>query len=152
MALKIEKETAKKLYSNVPEWYQKEMVAEFGEEFFKEECYESIKTFDDACTELDVNPGLVFNDLDSPDEVAYKKLKVIAKAINQGWSPDWSDADQYKYYPYFKVLSSGFGFSGSDCGYAGTYANVGSRLCFESREKSDYAAAQFIDLYKQFLL
>jgi|SRR5665647_337756 len=156
MALKIEKETAKKLYPNVPKWYQKEMVAEFGEEFFKEEGYESIKTFDDACracgtSEQEFNEKFSNLGLDI-DTLNYEKIKVVAKAINQGWAPDWSDADQYKYYPYFKVLSSGFGFSGSDyyCTYAD--ATVGSRLCFESREKSDYAAAQFIDLYKQFLL
>jgi hypothetical protein len=49
------------------------------------------------------------------------------------------------------VLSSGFGFDASACycDFAGTL--VGSRLCFETKEKSDYAAQQFIDLYKSFL-
>ena len=152
MALKIEKETAKRLYVESPEWFKEQLVAEFGKSCFKTISFEDIKTFDDACTELEINSGLVFNDLDSPDEIAYKKLKVIAKAINNGWVPDWSNGSQYKYYPWFEVLSSGFGFSYSGYICTFTFTGVGSRLCFESREKSDYAAAQFIDLYKQFLL
>jgi len=152
MSLTIEKQQAKRIYPESPEWFQKQLTEAFGEECFKEKGFEDIKTFEDACTELRINPVLVFNELDSPDEIAYKKLKVIAKAINQGWTPDWSDSDQYKYYPWFRVLSSGFGFSFSDYDYTGTDAGVGSRLCFESREKSDYAAAQFVDLYKEFLL
>ena len=152
MSLKIKKETAKKLYVESPEWFKDQLVEEFGEACFKAKSFDEIKTFEGACTELGINPGLVFNDLDSPDEIAYKKLKVIAKAINQGWSPDWSDSNQYKYYPYFKVLSSGFGFSDALYDSTGTDTSVGSRLCFESREKSDYAASQFVDLYKQFLL
>jgi len=156
MALKIEKETAKKLYPNVPEWYQKEMVAEFGEEFFKKEGYESIKTFDDACraigtTELEFNEKFSILGLDI-DTLNYEKIKVVAKAINNCWVPDWSNRDQYKYYPWFEVLSSGFGFSDSYYGCTFASTGVGSRLCFESSEKAKYAGTQFIDLYKQFLL
>ena len=50
------------------------------------------------------------------------------------------------------VLSSGFGFDRSTYCYTGTNATVGSRLCFKTKEQSDYCATQFIDLYKQFLL
>ena len=50
------------------------------------------------------------------------------------------------------VLSSGFGFDGSDFNFTVTHTPVGSRLCFKTKEQSDYCATQFIDLYKQFLL
>ena len=49
------------------------------------------------------------------------------------------------------VLSSGFGFSGSVYDYDFTGASVGSRLCFESKEKADYAANQFLKIYEDFL-
>ena len=92
----------------------------------------------------------------TPDEVAYKMLKLIIKVANTDqatgkvWTPNWSDGNQRKWAPYFN-LSSGFGFSGSDYGY--DYANTGvcSRLCFETENNSNIIAKKFIHLYKSFL-
>lgn len=91
---------------------------------------------------------------DTPDVVAYKKLKLIIKVINEGWKPDWSDGSQKKYYNWFGVLPSGSGFDDSitDYYYSGTITSVGSRLCFESSEKCEYVAKQFKHLYEQYLL
>ena len=109
--------------------------------------WQDIKTLEDACGVLGIKPP---SEIEDPDIVAYQKLKIIIRAINQGWTPDWNDSNQYKYWPWF-VLSSGFGFSYSFYSYDYADTSVGSRLCFESREKSDYTAQQFLDLYKQFL-
>jgi len=149
--MKIEKSTAKKLYPKAEDWFKKELEEAFGKDCFRNKSFEEIKTFEDACMELDLNPQAVYFVSATPDEIAYKKLKIIIAAINQGWTPDWSNASQYKYYPYFEFLSSGFGFSvaGYCCGGAG--ATVGSRLCFETREKAIYAGKQFLQLYKDFL-
>jgi len=119
--------------------------------------FKTIKTFEDACTKLALDPtqlpdvSMIPEEFRKPIINAYK-LMIIYKAINDGWVPDWNDSDQYKYYPYFRVLSSGFGFSYS--GYFYTYATtiVGSRLCFESSEQAKYAGTQFTAEYKQFLL
>jgi hypothetical protein len=114
--------------------------------------YKTFKTFSGACiacntTEQEFNTK--FNNLGlDPDTIAYEKLKIIAKAINEGWQPDWNDRSQEKWFPVFN-LSSGFGFSISDCHYS--IADVGSRLCFESEKKSNYAATQFIDIYRDFI-
>lgn len=148
--LTLKKTTARRLYPEAPEWFKKVLNESFGEDFFSERNYTDIKTFEDACNELGIDPDEVFNSNDLPDEVAYKKLKIVVKAINQGWSPDWDNSDQYKYWPYFK-LSSGFGFSDSDYYYDNATTSVGSRLCFESEAKCTYAAKQFIDIYEQFL-
>lgn len=153
MSLKIKKETAQKLYVESPEWFKEQLVEEFGEACFKAKCFEDIKTIEDARIATEHSVGyLKITDGESTDEWAYRMLKMVAKAINQGWEPDWSNRDEYKYYPWFEVLSSGFGFSRSRYHFTFTDTYVGSRLCFESREKSNYAATQFIDLYKQFLL
>jgi len=112
--------------------------------------FKEIKTFNDACIELRINPSNVFNMVDTTDEKAYKMLKIIAKAINQGWTPDWSNFNQRKYWPWFN-LSSGFGFVGSYCASDRTLTPVGSRLCFENEEKCNYAGKQFIDIYRDFL-
>lgn len=152
MALNIEEQTAKKLYDESPDWFQEQLIKAFGAECFEKKDYENIRSFEDACDKLGILPGDVFHPLDTPDEVAYKKLKVISKAVNDGWIPDWSNSDQYKYYPWFEVLPSGLGFSDADYYYSLTITYVGSRLCFETREKAEFVGTQFIDLYEDFLL
>lgn len=129
----------------------KEVLRELFPEAFKKTDFKSIKTFEDACESLDINPSDInFFAADSLDETAYKKLKIIAKAINQGWKPDWNNTNQQKWWPYFN-LSSGFGFSFSGFGYGRAFASVGSRLCFESEAKANYAGQQFLSIYKDFL-
>jgi hypothetical protein len=152
MELKIKKETAKKIYQDAPAYLKEILVETFGRECFAKRKFNEIKTFEDACSELGITQEdlLHIGNNDLPDEKAYKKLKIVIMAINQGWIPDWNDTDQRKWYPWFN-LSSGFGFSLSAYCYDDAHTAVGSRLCFESEEKSDYAAKQFLDLYKQFL-
>lgn len=152
--LTLKKSTAKNLYPEAPKWFQKVLIETFGEDYFKKRAYTDIKTFADACEECGTTEE-EFNELFghiglSEDTIAYEKMKIVAKAINQGWTPDWDNTNQRKYWPYFK-LSSGFGFSFSDFGYGLTNSAVGSRLCFETEEKCTYAAKQFIDIYEQFL-
>jgi len=119
----------------------------FGKEIFSQKITDRVKTIADACNisgmELIVNPD------DTEDEIAYKKLKIITKALNEGWTPDWSNSNQYKWYPYFKM--SGFGFSGTLYDYSYTTADVGSRLCFKSSELAEYAGKQFEEIYKTLL-
>ena len=74
--------------------------------FYKEEDYEEItdrvKTYEDACKVLGVEP---INEQNAKaqgfrsDEIARRKLETIAAALNEGWKPDWNNTDQYKYYP-----------------------------------------------------
>lgn len=85
------------------------------------------------------------------DEKAYRLLKLITQSLNEGWSPDWNDTDQWKYYPWFYMGgSSGFRY----CDYVSrdSVSDVGSRLCFISRELAIYAGQQFTEVYKQFML
>jgi hypothetical protein len=115
--------------------------------------YRNIKSFEDACEKLGINPEEVYNeDVDTKDEIAYKRLKIIYKAINNGWVPDYNNKNQYKYYPYFQVLSSGLGYSNADYNidYTGTY--VGVRLCTENSEKAVYIGKTFKSEYEDYLL
>jgi hypothetical protein len=114
--------------------------------------FRSIKTFDDACKAIGIDPDSINLPGLTDDELAYRQLKIIVKAINDGWTPDWSNTNEAKWFPWFRVLPSGSGFSGSNslnyCGF--TFA--GSRLCYETKAKSDYAATQFSDIYQKFLV
>jgi hypothetical protein len=149
MGLTLQKSTAKKIYPDSPDWFRKVLEENFGKDLFTKRSFEDINTFEDACEELGIDPETVTHKNDTPDEAAFKKLKVVIRAINQGWVPDWDNKSQYKYWPWFN-LSSGSGFSASTSHYSCADTRVGSRLCFESEAKSNYAAKQFNELYKQF--
>jgi hypothetical protein len=149
--MEINLQAAKKLYPCAPVWFQEELIKEFGRGYFEKTDWHNIKTFGDACEAIGVEVNELFLLHDTRDEVAFKKLKIIICAINQGWVPDWGNGNQRKWWPWF-TLSSGFGFSDSYYNYDNANTNVGFRLCFETKEKADYAAKQFLDIYKDFLL
>ncbi len=112
-----------------------------------------VKTFEDACKVLNLDKvkiGIGGLDEDAPSIVAYTKLVIIAKALNEGWKPNWSDSNEYKYVPWFKE-KSGFGLSYDVYDGWVTFTAVGSRLCYKSRELAEYAGKQFADLYNEFL-
>lgn len=134
--------------------------------FYKEEDYEEItdrvKTYEDACKVLGVEP---INEQNAKaqgfrsDEIARRKLETIAAALNEGWKPDWNNTDQYKYYPYFYIQENtkGKGYAGlsyatTDDAAAITSAHFGSRLCFYASRLARYAGNQFTDLYEQILI
>lgn len=134
--------------------------------FYKEEDYEEItdrvKTYEDACKVLGVEP---INEQNAKaqgfrsDEIARRKLETIAAALNEGWKPDWNNTDQYKYYPYFYIQENAKGKGSAGLSYASTtnaatnaYAAIGSRLCFYASRLARYASNQFTDLYEQILI
>ncbi|MEG0760787.1 hypothetical protein [Chryseobacterium sp.] len=117
---------------------------------------ERIKNFADVLNyhQLDISKfNEVCNGLEN-DEKAYKQIKLIVSALNEGWVPDWENDDEWKHYPYFYMddsSSSGrFSFDGSGGRYSASV--VGSRLCFKSEELSDYAGETFIDIYREFFV
>ena len=108
---------------------------------------ERVKTFEDACKITGIIPAIYEN---SPkDTIAYEKLKVIVRALNEGWIPNWEDSNEKKYYPYFRM--SPFGFDDTLCGYWSANSATGSRLRFKSAELAKYAGKQFVDLYRDLM-
>lgn len=121
-----------------------------------------VKTFEEACEKLGLNPEHLPDFSMMPEKhrnalTAHAKLVIIAEALNDGWQPDWSNDDEYKYWPYFEITEdkndpSGFGFSYTDYDYWDSSSDVGSRLCYSSRELSKYAGETFVDLYREYFL
>jgi hypothetical protein len=150
--LKLEKSTAIKIFKKASEEIREILISSFGPECFTGKITDRIKTYDDAWKEADdaTRKDCEIFPTDTGDVAAYKKLKLISRVINQGWIPNWDNSDQYKWFPYFK-LSSGVSFSASYYSYANTGADVGSRLCLETKEKATYAGKQFTEIYKDFL-
>lgn len=115
---------------------------------------ERVKTFEDALNELSIDADDFEESCENlePDEIAYKKIKIIVKALNEGWTPDYSNSSEYKYYPYFLYnKESGFGFDVSFCDFSYTDMGAGVRLVYKSCELSDYAGKQFNDIYNDYL-
>ena len=94
-----------------------------------------IKTFEDACTALGLDPKTCLPDVSGMPEhhrkaiVANAKLTIIAEALNEGWKPDWNNGEWDKWYPWFDMRSSSGGFSYGDFGNDNTNSNVSSHLC-----------------------
>lgn len=116
-----------------------------------------VKTYADACSVLGIEPVNedVLTKLGfTKDEIAYRKLKTIAEALNEGWRPNWADSDEYKYWPWFvyNPASAGFSYASTTYTASHTYTYIGSRLCYKTREIAAYAGRQFEGLYNDYLL
>lgn len=117
-----------------------------------------VKTFSDACDVLGINEEDITMNLQCealPDDVksimAYAKLVIICRALNEGWKPDWTNGNQWKYYPWF-ALSSGSGLSYHDFANDYSFSSVGSRLCLKNKELAEYIGKQFSDIYAEYML
>ena len=119
--------------------------------------YKTIKTFEDACKKENVNPkDLPIVDHLLPEfrkpTIAVYKLFIIFKAINNGWEADYTNGNQYKYFPWSIVLSSGVGFDYSYYDFGAAATSVGVRLCTNTPEKALYIAEQFKEIRADYLL
>lgn len=121
----------------------------FGKENLNANIKDLVKTFEDACLVL----GITASDkhmTGEPDSIAFEKLKTITEALNEGWRADFTNSNQVKYIIWFNSDESGFSLY-DVFGY-GSSAFASSRLCFRSRDIAEYAAKQFIDLYKTYYI
>ena len=117
---------------------------------------DKVKSFEDACKVLDITPSVpVVTGIPEKYQkplIANYQLMVIAEALNEGWTPDWSNGEWDKWYPWFNMndSSSAGRFSFIAAAYQYSHSRVGSRLCFKSEELATYAGTQFLDIYKDF--
>lgn len=145
---------------------------------------ERVKSFQDAIKELGEQHPLVqeyemLQGMDcspqSPDLLAYLKLRIITAVLNEGWEPQFTK-DEWRYYPYFYLLtkeeydkldeeersrvvlrSGSNAYANNGVAYAvasdgSAYANAGngSRLAFRTRELAIFAGKQFIDIWADY--
>lgn len=124
----------------------------FGEDTFTKAVNGKIETFEEALEHQGIDKDAFEDSCKGleKDEIAYKKIKIIAKALNNGWTPNWDNDNEYKCYPWFN-MQSGVGFSLSYYVFWRTGTHVGSRLCYKSSDLAIYAGKQFESIYKDFL-
>jgi hypothetical protein len=126
------------------------------------------KTINSAFKEADNNLHLF----------AYTRLAIIAEALNEGWRPEYTE-DEYRYYPWFGLYTQeeyddmndedkeccrfvgrshsfasangGLVYANAHFGSAHSFAFIGSRLAFKSRELAIYCGKQFIEIWINYL-
>jgi hypothetical protein len=121
-----------------------------------------IQNFNEACELTGRNPNLLPDVSMLPEKdreriIAFYMLGVIQEALNEGWSPDWKEWGERKYFPWFDVVedkskASGFGLSCNDYGSTRTPTTVSSRLVYKTAEIAEYAGTQFKELYEKALM
>lgn len=129
---------------------------------------ELVKSFEEACAKQGYDPATVLPDVSMfPKQhrealISFAKLVIVNEALRvdpktgEPWIPNWSDTDQYKYYPWFdlelhgKRNPSGFRFGASYCAYG--LSTVGSRLVYPTSQIAEYAGTQFEALYKAIMV
>lgn len=116
-----------------------------------------IKNYEDACDLLGFNPLNEAKLIDlglTKREIAYYKLIIIIKALNEGWIPNVCDNNNCRWYPYFcpNGSPSSFVFGNSNCGNSSAHAGSGFRLSLKNKELSDYCGKQFLELWKEYII
>ena len=89
--------------------------------------------------------------------IALNELFTIAQAWNKedGFVPDFSNRNQWKYFPWFTYNNdaAGFVFAAASNTATSAHVNFGSQLCFKSESRAEQFGKQFAHLYnKVFLL
>jgi len=153
--LEIKKDAALKAHQNAKNSGKLLLENLFGKEVFAQKVTDRIKTFFDVLEDQGISTAEFEKQCKglTPDEIAYKQLKLIAQALNEAWEPDWTNSSEYKYRPYFYFNdpSAVGGFSSYVCAYDISGSGVGSRLCYKSGELAKYAGTTFLEIYRSFM-
>lgn len=88
-----------------------------------------ITSYEDACKVLNIQPinEEVFNAFPKEDQrsmLAYHKLTVITRALNNGWKPNWDDQNEWKYYPLFRYVNAGLSYAATTNAATNTNAHI----------------------------
>ena len=116
----------------------------------------NVKSFEEACARLGISTDVP--DVSAWPEnlqkhmIATYKLSKILEVNNGDWKPKIADTNQWKYYPWFRVLpgegSSGFGLSYYDYDYVDADTCHGVRLACKDAELARFMGDNFTELYK----
>lgn len=154
--LNVSLEQARQLYKTANNDLKTILLNSFTKEELEQSVFDRVHDVESACREIGIDYNSFLSSVRrylSADTIAYEYLKVITKALNEGWEANYSDRNQKKWFPYFDTRSSsGFAFYDTICRYSGPGAGDTSRLALKDEKTATYAGKTFLDLYKQFIL
>ena len=112
---------------------------------------DKVKSFEDACDILGIYAKDITK-LDIPKHLlAQMKIEIVVEALNEGWEPDFSNHNQYKYFPWFEVTSESvfrFYVCSCDCSFIG----FSSALYYKSSTLAEHGAKIAYNEYKEYYL
>lgn len=153
--LKISEDKALILYKTASKDLKEILEESFGIDFFKpKKITDRIKTLKNVYEYLGKK---------REDEVPYKNPKTkkqrslnafvdiqnLSEVLNEGTVLNFTDKNQYKYYPYFERKALGWVFDDYYYYYFGSYMGFG--FYYKSSELAIYAGTQFLNVYKDYL-
>ena len=151
----VDEEIIKKGYEEAEE-KTKELLKKYFKIKFLKKITDDIKNWKDVLRysgkkESDILPWKNPKNKQQVSQNAFAKIQVISEVLNEGWSPNFKDLREYKYYPWFEYKDSlgGFGFHSSD--YGSSSCSMGFVCYFKTTELSNYAGNQFLNIYKDYL-
>lgn len=110
-SIKVSLEKAREWYNSGNEDLREVALQAFKEDELVENPWELIKTFEDACAVLNINPDVVYLIFDNHLQNIYK-LKVIKKALNGvEWEPNLNSG--IIYYPCMRYYPKGSSYDSS---------------------------------------
>lgn len=112
-----------------------------------------VKTYGDAYRVLRMEDRVLFSDhpIDQCDDATMNAM-LFCRALNEGWWPNWDDSNERKWFPWFRMSSSGLAFEDSNSYDWSSHSAVGSRLCLKTEALSDYSAKTIPAVYKKIML
>lgn len=148
--LKLDIETAIKLYPEASKEFKVLLEDNFGKNTFLTKIEERVKTMEDVYTEMNTSEyeTVPFKSPKSKEEIklnTISKLLLAAKCYNEGWIQNWDNKNENKYFPFF-TKKDGSWSVGYDR-YYDYYFSCGSLVYFSSPEKALNFGKNFIDLY-----
>lgn len=102
--LQIDECKARQLYRTASDEFKATLECTFGQEFFTGSVMDRVKEYKDACAETGETPINVEEMLRlgfTKDEIAYRMMKTVTKALNEGWVGNVYNSKEYRYYPVF---------------------------------------------------
>lgn len=154
--LKLDEQKALNLYPNASKEFREMLENTFGEEFFKCDVTDRIKTLNDAFKATGRPETPEFKDIPEDLRPFFKatyNVVVLSEALNEGKRFDLYDKTTYRHYPWFRNVGSpsAFGFHGTNCELLSASAGTGSRLCLKNEKLAKYLATQFKEEYQKML-
>lgn len=130
-----------------------EQLAEIARQTNQIKSYKDITSFEKACEHQNIDISLFNSKLNglTKDEIAFRKLKIIVKAIRSftNWIPNWSNSSQRKWRIWFDLEK---GFSYFDTTYNSTYTIVPSALYLGTEDEARHLGNTFLDLFKDYIV
>lgn len=99
--------------------------------------FDRVKNYSDVCKELE----------EKEQAIPYNQIRQIQKLFNGDWKPEWSNKNEYKWFPYFEKLPIGWRSYGSYY-YIIAYGVV---AYYKDQQTSDFVGKLFKNIYINFI-